>query len=316
MKLSNNILKNNFEKLIESNLDFEIKTKDLNSEPLLPQEIHLKINGKELQILRKHEFQDNLRIQFFCDFLNRCLSVLNFEISCEAIFNLSEGIEQNFSIKRFCYSKMKGLNHALIPDAHNFVTWQKINNLKNIDIDFRQKNNSAIFVGSDTGKLKNGFSCRSFFCKKFNKNKNIIAKLTGNVREEIKIALEEINFHDNFVEMRDQLKHRIILNIDGNSTSWERPLWAMASNSICIYINPFHEFEFESWFYPMMDFLNIMPKVSIENFEYFFENDFEDDFWQEINENQKIFGNFIGNLNSQVMYFSNLLHHYNKQYNE
>ena len=65
-----------------------------------------------------------------------------------------------------------------------------------------------------------------------------------------------------------------------------------------------------------MDFLNIMPKVSIENFEYFFENDFEDDFWQEVNENQKIFGNFIGNLNSQVMYFSNLLHHYNKQYNE
>lgn len=316
MNLSIDIIKNNFEKLIESNLNFEIKTKDLQSENLLPQEIHLKIKDKKIQILRKHDFQDNLRIQFFLDFLSRSLSILNVDISFEAIFNLSEGIEENFEIKRFCYSKMKGLNHILIPDAHNFVTWQKINSLSSIDIDFNKKENSAIFVGSDTGKLKNGFTCRSLFCKKFHGHKNIIAKLSGNIRDEVIKNFNEIEIKSNFVSIQDQLKHKVILNIDGNSTSWERPLWAMVSNSICVYINPFHEFEFESWFYPVMEFLNIMPRISINDFEFFFENNFEDPFWQEVNEKQKTFGKFVGDLNNQIIYFSNLLYYYNKQYNE
>jgi hypothetical protein len=244
------------------------------------------------------------------------LSFLRFDVFCEAIFNLSEGIEENFTIKRFCYSKMKGLNHVLIPDAHNFVTWQKINSLDGIDINFKEKNDTAIFIGSDTGKLKNGFTCRSLFCKKFYNSKKIIAKLSGNIRDEVIEQFKDLNIKENFLSIQDQLKHKIILNIDGNSTSWERPLWAMASNSLCVYVNPFHEYEFESWFYSMMDYLNIMPKISIDNFEFFIDNDFDDPFWQDINEKQKIFGKFVGNISNQILYFSNLLYYYNKQYNE
>jgi hypothetical protein len=316
MSLSTEVIKKNFENLIESNLSFEIKSKDFISEKLLPQELHIKIDGDKIQILRKHEFQDNLRINFFINFLIQSLSILNSKISFEAIFNLSEGIEEDFLIRRFCYSQMKGLNHILIPDAHNFVTWQKITSLDQVDIPFDKKSDSAIFVGSDTGKLKNNFTCRSLFCKKFYNHKNIIAKLSGGIRDEVIKQFQDMDITSNFLHIQDQLKHKIILNIDGNSTSWERPLWAMASNSICVYINPFHEYEFESWFYPMMNFLNVMPKVSINNFEFFMENNFEDCFWTEINEKQKIFAKFIGDIKNQVLYFSNLLYFYNKQYNE
>lgn len=316
MTLSNNILETNFKNLIKCNLDFNIISKNLLEEELLPQELHIKIDKKSISILRRHEFQDNLRIEFFLNFLVQSLNLLNKELNCELIANLSEGIEDNYKIKRFAYSQKKSLNHILIPDAHNFVTFDKVNALSTIDIPFDQKNDCAIFVGSDTGFIKDGFTARSLFCSKYNNTDKTIAKLTGGVRDEVKQNL--INFekiYDNFWTIKDQLKNKVILNIDGNSTSWERPIWAMASNSICIYIEPFHEREFESWFYPMLEFFAVLPKVSISNYKFFIENSFDDEYWQNLNNNQQIFAKYVANLNVQKIYLANLLLNYNEQYN-
>lgn len=317
MTLSKDIINNSFLNLIVSNLNFDIN-KSLDSEELLPQELHLKVCDKNIEIKRAHDFQDNLRIQFFLSFLNESLKLIDSSLNFEIIVNLSEGIEQELNIKRFCYAQKKGLKNILIPDAHNFVTYQKVTSLNSIDISFGEKRNGAIFAGSDTGKIINGYTQRSLFCEKFIDDERIFAKLTGGVRDEIKNSIAKFDkvYLPTHVSIQDQLKNQLIINIDGNSTSWERPLWAMASNSICIYLEPLHEHEFESWYYPMMQFLCVMPKVSIDNFKSFINNNFEDSYWQLLNHNQKIFSFAVSELKNQCLYMANLISYYNKKYNE
>jgi hypothetical protein len=317
MKLSTDVINKNFFNLIKSNFKFDI-AKNLDNEELLPQEIHLKIVNKNINILRRHSFQDELRIKFFTHFLEQSLELINEDLNFEIIANLSEGIEDNLSIIRLCYSQKKGLNHIMIPDAHNFVTFEKILSLSSIDIEFDKKYDKAIFVGSDTGKIKNDFTKRSLFCKKFLGHEKIVANLTGGVRDEIKKSLVDFDkIHLNrYISIEEQLKYKLIVNIDGNSTSWERPLWAMASNSICLYVEPLHEHEFESWHYPLMELFGVIPKISIDNFDIFIDNDFSDNFWQGINYNQKIYAHTVGNLHNQKIYMANLVSYYNKKYNE
>jgi hypothetical protein len=317
MTLSTDVIKQNFFNLIKSNFKFEI-SKNLNDEDLLPQEIHLRIVNKNISILREHPFQDRLRIRFFLHFLEKSLELLDENLNFEIIANLSEGIEDNLSTKRLCYAQKKGLNQIMIPDAHNFVTFEKILTLGSIDIEFNKKYDKAIFVGSDTGKIKNNFTQRALFCKKSLANEKITANLTGEVRDEIKSSVTDFDkiYLNNFTSIQEQLKYKIIINIDGNSTSWERPLWAMASNSICVYIEPIHEYEFESWHYPLIELFGIIPKISIDNFDCFLENNFNENFWQILNHNQKIYANTVANIQNQMIYMANLISFYNQKYNE
>lgn len=314
--ITKNVLTNNFLSLIKSSLNFNIKTRDLSKIELIKQELHVKIQNQKIEILRRHKTQDDLRISFFINFLTNSLNLLNEKIDCEFIVNLDESVECEQEINKFCYARKKSTNGILIPDAHNFVTFEKIKSLGMVDIPFDQKDNKGIFIGSATGNLKDGHVMRSLFCNRYLNNKNTIAKLIGDIRQEIiDNLIDYSSTHSSFIDIKDQLKNKIIISIDGNSTSWERPLWAMASNSICVYIEPYEEYRYESWFYPIMDSLCVMPKISLENYEFFMENDFENAFWQQINENQKVFANFIGDISNQYIYFANILFNYNLQYN-
>jgi hypothetical protein len=317
MTLSNDIIKNTFLNLIDSNLNFDVE-KNLDTEELLPQELHLKVSNENIEIKRAHNFQDNLRIQSFLTFLNESIKLVNADLNFEIIVNLSEGIEQELNVKRFCYSQRKGFKNIMIPDAHNFLTYQKVISLNSIDIPFEQKTNKAIFVGSDTGRITNRFSQRSLFCERFADDDEVIAKLIEPIRSEVRNSITKFDkvFSSNYISIQEQLKSQLIVNIDGNSTSWERPLWAMASNSICIYLEPIHEHEFESWYYPLMQFLCVIPKISIDNFKIFIRNNFEDSYWQVLNHNQKIFSLTVADLRNQYLYMAYLISHYNKKYNE
>jgi hypothetical protein len=318
MTLSNDVLLQNLQNLINVNSNFQIKKNLISNTELLPQEFHLKILKFNISIMRAHKNQDDLRIQFFLTFLKNSLISHKLEnLDCEFIVNTSEGIEnENLEVKRFCYAAKEGLDHILIPDSHNFITDEKISSLNSLDIPFKEKQNSAIFIGSDTGNLKNGYSLRSFFCDKNRSEKNIFSKLIGNIRPEIKDSIQ--NFKEieaQPLSIKDQLKHKIVISIDGNSTSWERPLWAMASNSLCVKVEPFSEYRYKSWHDSMVSFLPVVPCVSAINFKHFMNNNFEDDFWKNLKANQKIISFFISNLKNQYLYLSSLLNEYNRQYN-
>ena len=317
MTLSKDIINNSFLNLIDSNLNFDVE-KNLDTEELLPQELHLKVSNKSIEIKRAHSFQDNLRIQSFLNFITEAIKLIGSDLNFEIIVNLSEGIEQELNIKRFCYSQKKGFKNIMIPDAHNFLTYEKVISLNSIDVPFAKKTNKASFAGSDTGRIINGFSQRSLFCERFANDEGVVAKLIGTIRDEIKSSITNFDkvFTSTYISIQEQLKSQIIVNIDGNSTSWERPLWAMASNSICIYLEPMHEHEFESWYYPLMQFLCVTPKVSIDNFKIFINNNFEDSYWQLLNYNQKIFSFTVTDLKNQYLYMAYLISHYNKKYNE
>jgi hypothetical protein len=318
MTLSNDALFQNLENLINSNSNFEIKKNLISSAELLPQELHVRISNLNISIVRSHKNQDDLRVKHFLFFLKNSLTFSNLDnLNCEFIVNTSEGIEdEKLEVKRFSYVAKEGLDHILIPDCHNFITHEKISSLNLWDIPFNEKQNSAIFIGSDTGNLKNGYSLRSFFCEKNRNEKNIFSKLIGNPRSEIKDSIKDFEeIQSDPLSIKDQLKHKIVISIDGNSTSWERPLWAMASNSLCVKIEPFPEYRYKSWHDSMVNFLSVVPCVSAINFKHFMKNDFENDFWKNLKTNQKITSFFISDLRNQYLYLSSLLNEYNRQYN-
>ena len=44
-----------------------------------------------------------------------------------------------------------------------------------------------------------------------------------------------------FIPHTEQLKYKYILNINGNTNCWNRLLWAMNSNSLCLFLRPKRE---------------------------------------------------------------------------
>jgi hypothetical protein len=146
-----------------------------------------------------------------------------------------------------------------------------------------------------------------------------ITPINGEVeKEQIKEKLKNLNLDydifSNYSSIEQQLKHQIILNIDGHSSSWERPLWIMASNSICLNIRPYNIFQ--SWYSLFLDAYNIIPNIDLNIIDDYIEsNDFTDDYWTNTKSMQKLFASTICDYSIQLHYLNNVLRHYNKQFN-
>lgn len=308
-----------FENFVAKNITVPTLDK-LRSENLKQQgEIHFKLN-ESLFVLRKNETHDfdNVRFNWLLDFLNKAIQVKPIKnLNCEFILNISDGTGIN-DFSKFCFSQIRGCGNILIPDPHNLITLSKIKNLPSIDIPIQKKNKKAIFVGSPTGPQDaNGFSLRELAAIKNIKSKHCDIKLIPTSRDFYeKITsqnLQEI-FSVKYIPIEDQLKYKIILNIDGHATSWERPIWIMSSNSICLNIKPYKVFE--SWHSDLLDFYQAIPEIELNSIDTFIENNnFEDAYWNSVKEKQIFLSSKVSNINNQLLYFNSALSYYNEKFN-
>lgn len=300
-------------------------TNQLNSDPLLHQgEIHLKLN-ESLFLLRKNESHslDNIRLNWFVDFLGKAISVNPIKnLNCEFIINISDGCSDG-DFSKFCFSQRRGYRNILIPDPHNIATFFKVKDINKFDTSFNEKKDDGIFIGSATGQpAKENFNLRelSAIYNSQSKNCNIkIIPVAGYAEKEMlekKLKSKNLNIDvfSEYVSMQDQLKHKVIFNIDGHTTSWERPLWIMASNSICINIKPYNVFE--SWYSNLFDFYQAAPEIDLHVIDLFFNNiNLNDSYWSNLKQKQKVLANSVSNLNNQLIYLNNVIKHYNEQFN-
>ena len=172
----------------------------------------------------------------------------------------------------------------MIPDISQMYNYKDSLNSSFYDnIDFDKKINKIYFRGSSTGNLNIKFNSRVNTCIWGNTNKwaikNTSLKLTNIVQmtnDKLLIYTKKYNTSlesiiSNNVNFEEQLKYKYMLNIDGNTFTWNRPIRIMNSNSL------FFKYESDNigWYYDFLKEDIHYVSVNTENMEKkynFFEN--------------------------------------------
>lgn len=287
--------------------------KNLADISLFKNEIHCLISDCKVNVLRSSEFVDNMRLDFFVKFTEMVLSSYQMnDLSFEVIVNFNDGPQNDSEETRFCFARPRHSPHICIPDSHLFKTISICNAIENIDIEFDKKLNTAVFFGSDTGAHYNNSVQRINLCRRYKNSDLVKAKITNFV---------EFPFEDEIsaahTSIQDQLKHKYILNINGNTTSWERLIWALKSNSVCLFVRPPSYQDEISWYYHIFDLVQGVLYVDEYSIESFVKSAGSDEkYIQSIKTAQKNLANYLDKIDVHAFYYSEVLKKYNSFYNE
>ena len=272
------------------------------------------INSGKLFRQRDGGELDNIRLNFFEGFTQQVLNHFQLkDLNFKFIVNLNDGPHHDEFETRFFFARPKNSPHICIPDSHLPRVNSVLRTLNEIDIPLENKINKISFFGSDTGKrYENGICQRTKLCKMYTGDENIIAKITNFVDGRYDDSITHP-----YISIKDQLKYKYILNVNGNTTSWERLIWALASNSICIFLKPPVQQDEISWYYHIFDIFRpfiFLDEFSVENF--MLGSDSFNEFLINLKKDQKILGESLASPNFHAVYYSNVLMNYNKIYNE
>lgn len=287
--------------------------KDISNTELHSNEAQFFISFGNLYLERCHNKIDKLRLDFFVDFTSQVIKHFSLNNLCfKFIVNFNDGPENDSTETRLCFARPRNSPHICIPDSHLSRTVSICNSLESIDKPFNQKINKASFFGSDTGrKYTDGSVQRVNFCKKYKNSENVIAKITNFVDQPFDVSV----YHEP-MSIKDQLDYKYIININGNTTSWERLIWAMNSNSFCLFLRPPAHQDEISWYYHMFElsqFFITVDENSIENFLYW-SLDWQSEI-ESFNEHQKNISKSLAKIDFHAHYYAQVLLNYNQIYN-
>ena len=277
-------------------------------------EVQYSINSGILTKERDGGQLDGIRVNFFEGFTRQVLNHYQLiDLNFKFIVNLNDGPHHEQFETRFSFARPKNSPHICVPDSHLPRVSSIYKNLNQIDIPLEDKLNKISFFGSDTGKrYENGICQRTNLCKIYAGHEYIIAKITNFVD-----GRDDASITHPYISIKDQLKYKFILNVNGNTTSWERLIWSLASNSICIFLKPPIQQDEISWYYHIFDIFRpfiYLDELSLENL--IIGSDLFEEFLVNLKKDQKILGESLAQPNFHAVYYSNVLMNYNKIYNE
>lgn len=281
--------------------------KYLNDIHLKEHEIIIQIKNNTISIIKEHPYQDKLRVDFVLGLVQHCLSQLS-NIECIIIINTGDGCSDIDKYTRLCFSCSYRSKHIQIPDPHIF----KYQNFKD-DISFENKLDKIIFVGSDTGILEDDLlNERIRFAHRSIELDNVYAKISNfvhfntNMLKDVNINIQDIQ--SNFISILEQLKYKYILNISGNTASWDRIPWVMKSNSYLLSLDSICDQY--NWYYPYITkhrAIDILSFDDIKNKNY--------EYKLEIKDKQQNIGDLILNYDTHIEYLKYVILRYNQEYN-
>ena len=230
------------------------------------------------------EYSDNnfMRKDLFLNILEKKI-LPNTSIKNDFIVNIN--LHDNYNESGvLTFSNKKNSNSVLIPDIYQMYNYQDSLTPEYYDtLDFKDKFNKIVFVGSTTGNVNINLNDRINTCLWGSINnwakKNTFFKLTNIVqvpKDKLYLYTKKsgLNFSSvvtNKISINEQLKYRYILSIDGNTTAWDRPIWVMNSNSL------FFKYESDNmvWYYDLLkedEHYISVNRDNMENKYNFFEN--------------------------------------------
>lgn len=193
-----------------------------------------------IKVLKKLNQGLQYRIQLLVPYIQLYIQKYNPK-SFDLVICLGDILKHNYSLPSLCFSRKKTVNSILIPNIDFFTgaIYQFFKEVESNDIEYNDKSNTSIFIGSSTGTFKN--NTRLKFCKQCKnliKHKAYINNLCQSDKSEWVKEYGDIEYilHGP-ISITQQLKNKVVINIDGNTMCWSRLYWQMRSNSIPVYIN-------------------------------------------------------------------------------
>lgn len=287
---------------------------DASKTELLKNEAQFFLSYGVLSLERCNPDIDNIRLNFFVNFTSQVVEHFSLkDLNFRFLVNFNDGPENDASETRFCFARPRNSPHICIPDSHLGRTASICNSLESIDKPFEEKLDKISFFGSDTGrKYKDGSVQRVNLCNRYKNSNKIIAKITNFVEQPFDVSI----YHEP-VSIKDQLNYKYILNVNGNTTSWERLIWAMHSNSFCIFIKPPDHQDEISWYYHIFDlsqYFLTLDEDSLENF--LNSSDSRESEIKFLKEHQKNIANALAKPDFHAHYYAQVLMAYDKIHNE
>ena len=209
------------------------------------EDIIVDINNNKINIHSSHDLNEGNKYRLSLVLPYIVNTIQKYNKSVKFIFAIGDILKKDYgNVPVICFSKKKHINGILIPNIDFFtgVIYSVLNESSN-DIDYLEKQNSSIFVGSSTGSFQN--NTRILYgskCLQIPRHKCIISNLcqasesewTNNYPYVLKLISQPLT-------IKEQLNNKIVINIDGNTLCWSRLYWQMNSNSIPVYINQNNE---------------------------------------------------------------------------
>lgn len=290
-------------------------SKDLKNSEIFDNEIYFEIKNCKIKIIKSAPYVHDARLNFFINFTESVLShyALDF-VNFEAIVNFHDtrSFPKGINESRLSFARDRSSPHICIPDCHIQHTIGLCNSLKNIDTPIENKIDMAIFAGADTGAIHNDSIQRINICKRYKNSKLVKSKITKFI--DFPIDKEIYSSH---ISIEEQLKYKFILNINGNTTSWERLIWAMKSNSICVFVKPPWYQDDVSWYYHFFDVISpycFVDEFSLDSFVECFKDKL--DFLKNLKNTQKNIASILDNIDIHALYYAEALNQYHIHYNE
>ena len=288
---------------------------------LRPQEMHVRLNKNGLEIIRQHENQDRLRVQTFMHQLTNCGADFS-EIDFEAIVYFGDDLTfYDQGAPRLCFTRRKNHKNILLPDPHIYNVAKFVDNFKDWDCDFYSKKNKAVFAGSYCGGSKPKENQRFKFCwdnqdKKLGNFKitNFFMDVVPNGHSEYLKEYDWKKIQGDFLAPYKQMEYKYIFNINGETNCWDRFLWAMYSNSLCLYLSP--KRNDMSWYYHYLKSFGgftFIDEIDWEASINWFNNNPE--ICKDLVEKQKEFSRPFVKLKTHYNYLKQILYKYNDIYN-
>ncbi len=133
------------------------------------------------------------------------------------------------------------------------------------DIEFHHKKHQAIFIGSTTGNIYPLKNDRLQICNHFLKNDRVkcyINNICQMSEDDIAAVFPAYkNFMHPTIHSAIQLENKFIITIDGNTAAWDRLMWILNSNSVCLKKKSDHH----CWYYDFLE--NEKHYIEFEEFD-------------------------------------------------
>ena len=162
-----------------------------------------------------------------CELLDECINI-TINIGLHDTYNSNLGI--------MIFAGEENTENIIIPDYYAMNDYNNI--LQKDVICFENKKNNAIFIGSSTGSPDPKYNERLNLCNKYSNNTEIKCYINNFCQINMNLLKNEYPnyelFSSNHMSIGSQLEYKYIINVDGNTTTWDRIPWIFNSNSLCL----------------------------------------------------------------------------------
>lgn len=277
-----------------------------------PRCVLLEVADKEINILKKDEVIQEVRLKAFLIFLQEVLSTFKLKFHFRFVLNTYDEDKESefpiFGFSRECSSQ----NILPVPDPHltsNYLG-MRVNDFQPL----AEKIPKIVFRGTDTGPYPDAESNdRIYFCNKFKDDDRYdfkISKFLDYTPELLSRQNYDINtIKGEYLSHEEQARYQYIADINGHTIAWDRNCWALPLNSVLIKFQKKKDHEYETWYSNYLYSHKIVPVCrNQENVRELKGRE------EELINEQKEFSKLLLSRRVNMEYLKRLLHLYQEKY--